>query len=58
MNTWELRDGFGMDRLRRGSGRIRSRGLAKWVLAMRAASLNLRDTLVVRGGYGPRSHCR
>lgn len=54
MEAWELRDGFAMDHLRRGRRPDPQPGPGEVVLAMRAASLNFRDTLVVRGGYGPR----
>ena len=54
MEVWELRDGFGLEHLRRAERPDPVPGPGEVLLAMRAASLNYRDTLAVRGGYGPR----
>ena len=54
MEVWELRDGFGLEHLRRAERPDPVPAAGEVVLAMRAASLNYRDTLAVRGGYGPR----
>jgi NADPH:quinone reductase-like Zn-dependent oxidoreductase len=54
MDVWELRDGFGLEHLRRAERPDPVPAAGQVVLAMRAASLNYRDTLAVRGGYGPR----
>jgi NADPH:quinone reductase-like Zn-dependent oxidoreductase len=49
----ELRDGFGLDRLRVGERPEPRPGTGQVVLRMRAASLNYRDLLMVRGHYDP-----
>lgn len=54
MRAWELRDGFAPEHLRLYERDDPEPGPGEVVLAMRAASLNFRDSLVVRGGYGPR----
>jgi NADPH:quinone reductase-like Zn-dependent oxidoreductase len=54
MEVWELREGFGLEHLRKAGRPDPVPAAGEVVLAMRAASLNFRDTLVVRGGYGPR----
>jgi len=54
MQVWELRDGFGLEYLKLVERPDPAPGPGEVLLRMRAASLNFRDTLVVRGGYGPR----
>lgn len=54
MQVWELRGGFGIEHLQRRERADPKPGPGEVLLRMRAASLNYRDTLVVRGGYGPR----
>ena len=54
MKVWELRDAFGPEHLARGERPDPLPGPNQVVVAMRAASLNYRDTLMIRGGYGPR----
>lgn len=54
MRVWELKDGFAPALLRQGERPDPQPGPHQVVVAMRAASLNYRDSLVVRGGYGPR----
>lgn len=54
MEVWELSESFGLDHLAKGERPEPEAGPGEVVLAMRAASLNFRDTLVVEGGYGPR----
>src|SRR5512132_3081480 len=54
MDVWELREGFGIEHLRKTERPDPVPGPGEVLLAMRAASLNYRDTLAVRGGYGPR----
>jgi NADPH:quinone reductase-like Zn-dependent oxidoreductase len=54
MGVWELRAGFGLEHLRQAARPDPVPGPGEVLLAMRAASLNYRDTLAVRGGYGPR----
>jgi NADPH:quinone reductase-like Zn-dependent oxidoreductase len=54
MDVWELRDEYGLEHLRRARREDPLPRPGEVLLAMRAASLNYRDALVVRGGYGPR----
>jgi NADPH:quinone reductase and related Zn-dependent oxidoreductases len=54
MRVWELRDGFAPEHLRLGERPEPVPGAGQVVVAMRAASLNYRDSLVIRGRYGPR----
>jgi NADPH:quinone reductase-like Zn-dependent oxidoreductase len=54
MDVWELRDGFGLEHLERGKRSEPTAGPHQVILQMQAASLNYRDLVVVRGGYGPR----
>jgi NADPH:quinone reductase-like Zn-dependent oxidoreductase len=54
MKVWELRDAFGLDHLRQAERPDPTPGRGQVLLEMRAASLNFRDTLMVRGGYGSR----
>ena len=54
MEVWELKDAFGPEHLTKGERPDPVPGPNQVVVAMRAASLNYRDTLMIRGGYGPR----
>lgn len=54
MRVWELKDGFAPELLRQGERPDPQPGPHQVVVGMRTASLNFRDSLVVRGGYGPR----
>jgi NADPH:quinone reductase-like Zn-dependent oxidoreductase len=54
MRVWEVRDGFGLEHMRQVEREDPIPGPGEVLLSMRAASLNYRDRLVVRGGYGPR----
>lgn len=54
MRVWELRNRFALDDLQPSERPNPEPGAGEVLLRMRAASLNYRDTLVVRGGYGPR----
>lgn len=54
MEVWELKDAFGPDHLKKGDRPDPEPGPNQVLLAMRAASLNYRDTLMIRGGYGSR----
>ncbi len=54
MEVWELREGFGLEHLRKAKRLDPAPGPGDVLLMMQAALLNYRDTLVVRGGYGPR----
>ncbi len=54
MEVWELEDAFGPEHLAKGERELARPGPGEVMLTMRAASLNYRDTLVIRGGYGPR----
>lgn len=54
MEVWELKDAFGPEHLRKGERPEPVPGPNQVLVRMRAASLNYRDTLIVRGGYGPR----
>lgn len=54
MRVWELRDRFALENLQVCERPRPEPGPGEILLRMRAASLNYRDTLVVRGGYGPR----
>lgn len=55
MRVWELRRAFRLDALEAGSRPDPEPGPGEVVLQMRAASLNYRDLLVVRGAYGARN---
>ena len=54
MEVWELKDAFGPEHLKKGERPEPVPGPNQVLVAMRAASLNYRDTLMIRGGYGPR----
>lgn len=54
MKAWELKDAFGLGNLSLSERIGPEPRPGRVVLAMRAASLNYRDTVVVEGGYGPR----
>src|SRR3954447_20578561 len=54
MNVYEIRDGFGLDKLVLGQRLDPQPGPGEVLLRMRAASLNYRDLLVVKGVYNPR----
>lgn len=54
MFVWEMRQAFGLEHLKKSERADPVPGPGQVLLTMRAASLNYRDTLVVRGGYGPR----
>lgn len=54
MHVWELKGAFGLDNLERAQRPDPEPQRGQVLLAMRAASLNYRDTVVVEGGYGPR----
>ncbi len=52
MKAWEVHEGFGLDNLVLGERPEPVPGPGQVLLAMRAASLNYRDSVVVGGGYG------
>jgi NADPH:quinone reductase-like Zn-dependent oxidoreductase len=54
MEVWELKEAFGPEHLQKGERVEPKPGPNQVLVEMRAASLNYRDTLVIRGGYGPR----
>ena len=54
MWAYELRDGFGFDHLVRTERPDPHPGFGEVVVSMRAASLNYRDLLVVKGLYNPK----
>jgi len=54
VEVWELKDAFGPEHLKKGERPEPVPGPNQVLVAMRAASLNYRDTLIIRGGYGPR----
>jgi NADPH:quinone reductase-like Zn-dependent oxidoreductase len=54
MKVWELKDAFGPGHLKKGERPEPVPGPNQVLVRMRAASLNYRDTLIIRGGYGPR----
>lgn len=54
MKVWELRDGFGLDHLVPAERPIPVPGPGQVVVRIRAASLNYRDLLTVKGLYNPR----
>lgn len=54
MRVWELRDGFAPEHLQLAERPQPQPGAHQVLVAMRAASLNYRDTLLIRGGYGAR----
>src|SRR5437763_11106890 len=54
MKVWEIRDGFGLDKLRPAERPRPEPGPGEVLLKVRAASLNYRDLLVVKGLYNPK----
>jgi NADPH:quinone reductase-like Zn-dependent oxidoreductase len=54
MKAWRFEDGFGYDRLRQVEGPDPRPGPRDVALAMRAAALNFRDLVVLRGQHGRR----
>ncbi len=54
MKAWEIRDAFGLDHLVRAERAEPALGFGQVRLAMKAASLNFRDSLMVRGAYNPK----
>ncbi len=54
MQVYEIRDGFGFDNLRRAERPDPKPGHGQVVVKVRAASLNYRDLLVVKGAYNPK----
>jgi NADPH:quinone reductase-like Zn-dependent oxidoreductase len=55
MRVWQLRTAFSPEALELAERPEPEPGPGDVVLAMRAASLNYRDSLTIRGGYGPRN---
>ncbi|MCA9688223.1 MAG: NAD(P)-dependent alcohol dehydrogenase [Myxococcales bacterium] len=54
MRVHELRDGFGLDNLRPGTRPAPVPGPGQVTIRVKAASLNYRDLLMIRGVYDPR----
>jgi NADPH:quinone reductase-like Zn-dependent oxidoreductase len=54
MKVYEIRDGFGLDALRLADRPDPQPGRREVLLKIRAASLNYRDLLVVKGVYNPK----
>jgi NADPH:quinone reductase-like Zn-dependent oxidoreductase len=54
MRYWSFRDGFGLENLTLGEGETPSPGPRDVLIEMRAASLNFRDLVVLRGQHGKR----
>src|SRR5579871_6733123 len=54
MQAYEIRDGFGFENLRRVERPDPKPGHGQIVVRVRAASLNYRDLLVVKGQYNPK----
>jgi NADPH:quinone reductase-like Zn-dependent oxidoreductase len=54
MQVYEIRDGFGFDNLRRAERPDPKPGPGQVLVRVRAASLNYRDLLVVKGLYNPK----
>ena len=54
MKAWEIREGFGIDRLTLGERPDPAAGPGQVLVRMKAWSLNYRDLLVVKGQYNPR----
>jgi NADPH:quinone reductase-like Zn-dependent oxidoreductase len=52
MDVWELKDGFGLDNLKRSQRPDPEPGPGQVLVLMRAASLNYRDLVVIEGNYG------
>jgi NADPH:quinone reductase-like Zn-dependent oxidoreductase len=54
MKTFQIQNGFGLDQLKLVDREAPTAGPGQVVVRMRAASLNYRDLMVVRGQYNPR----
>jgi NADPH:quinone reductase-like Zn-dependent oxidoreductase len=54
MQLYEIRDGFGFENLRRAERPEPKPGTGQVLVRVRAASLNYRDLLVVKGAYNPK----
>jgi NADPH:quinone reductase-like Zn-dependent oxidoreductase len=54
MQVYEIRDGFGFDNLKRADKPDPRPGPGQVLVKVRAASLNYRDLLVVKGAYNPK----
>jgi NADPH:quinone reductase-like Zn-dependent oxidoreductase len=54
MKAYEIRDGFGLEALRLGERPDPRPGPGEVLLKIKAASLNYRDLLVVKGAYNPK----
>src|SRR6059058_5266322 len=54
MRAWEIRGGFGIDKLALAERPDPSPGAGQVLVRMKAWSLNYRDLLVVKGQYNPR----
>jgi NADPH:quinone reductase-like Zn-dependent oxidoreductase len=54
MRYWSFRDGFGLENLTLGEGETPRPGPRDVLIEMRAASLNFRDLVVLRGQHGKR----
>jgi NADPH:quinone reductase-like Zn-dependent oxidoreductase len=54
MRAWEIRGGFGIDKLALAERTDPSPGAGQVLVRMKAWSLNYRDLLVVKGQYNPR----
>lgn len=54
MRVWQIEGGFGLENLKLAERRLPTPGPGQVVLAMKAASLNYRDLLMVKGEYDPR----
>ena len=54
MNVFEIRDGFGLDALQPAERPRPGPGPGQVLLKMRAASLNYRDLMLVKGQYNPK----
>ncbi|MCP5368899.1 MAG: NAD(P)-dependent alcohol dehydrogenase [Hyphomicrobiales bacterium] len=52
MKVWELKEAFGLDNLKLAQRADPRPGPGQVVVAMRAASINFRDLVVIKGGYG------
>ncbi len=54
MKVYEIRDGFGLDALKQGERPKPSPGPGEVLVRIKAASLNYRDLMVVKGQYNPK----
>lgn len=52
INSYQIGNATGLDALTRVSGDVAEPGPGEVLVAMRAAALNYRDLMIVRGGYG------